>query len=140
MVAAGTAVVAVSQKAEWTADVGVGSKEEMAEGKTFRGFESPRGLAFPPINRATTEVKLRQCRLACSQSVSPRDGGNQETMVLPHYLSWVNGAVLLGHHGFRTNEEHREPRHGEFPAARGSSGGVLTLWIDPILYVGLQTP
>jgi len=35
MVTAETAAVEVSQKTEWTVDVGVGSEEEMAEGKAF---------------------------------------------------------------------------------------------------------
>ena len=38
-VTAGTAAVEVSQKTEWTVDVGVGSKEEMAEGKTFADLD-----------------------------------------------------------------------------------------------------
>lgn len=58
-------------------------------------------------------------------------------MVLLHHLSWYNGPVLAGHDGFGANEEHRESRHGEFPVAMGSLDEVLTLWADPILYVGL---
>ena len=61
-------------------------------------------------------------------------------MVLSRLLSRLNSPVLPGHDGFGTNEEHREPRHGEFHVVVVSSDGVLTLSTDPILYVGLQTP
>jgi len=59
-------------------------------------------------------------------------------MVLLLRLPWFGGAALPGYDGFGASKEHREPRHGEFPAAMRSLDEGLTIWTDPILYVGLQ--
>ena len=58
-------------------------------------------------------------------------------MVYYQQLLWLNGVVPPGHDGFGADEEHREPRHGEFLAITLSE--VLMPQLDAILYVGLQT-
>ena len=60
-------------------------------------------------------------------------------MVYSQRFSWPNDIVSPGYDGFGTYEEHREPRHGAFSAVAGPLDEMLTPWIDPILYMGLQT-
>jgi hypothetical protein len=136
MATAGIVVAEVNQKAESMTDVGAGSKEEMVEEKTF-----------PELKRHVVQHShgsIKPARSASSpsphsQSLNPRDGGTQDTMVCPQRLSCLDGVIPPGHYGPGTNEEHREPRHGEFLTV-GTLCEMPTLWTDPILHVGLQTP
>jgi len=94
MVTAESVVVGVNQKTEWTTDVWVGSKEEMVERKTFRGFDYVATWDSIPADQSSQERPGQKSSSGFAVTIYPAVIGQiLEMEALKKLWSILNGST-----------------------------------------------